>query len=200
MKSQVWGFHDYPVSQDFGIYNASLAGWYQYASDYGWPAGTHIGLDVGMPRGTPIYANEPGVVERAGFSDSFRPKPVWIRENDGDTAIYGHMWTNTVKVGDRVKKGDVLGTSGEQTVAGTMTPDGSGPHIHFELRSPSGKAIDPTPELQGSGKPYDNETMVNDSRYSFGVDSGQIQAYGKRMFVVIGGALAVVIGVMTIVR
>lgn len=150
VESQVWGFNTYPVTQEFGTYNPGTSWMYEYASDYGWPSGTHIGIDVGVPFGTPIYANESGTVEQSGFSDSFRPNPVWIKENDGDTAIYGHMWTNTVKTGDRVKRGDLLGTSGEQTERGTMTPDQTGPHIHYELRSASGKAIDPVPELTGT--------------------------------------------------
>jgi hypothetical protein len=44
----------------------------------------------------------------------------------------------------------MLGTSGEQTKRGTMEPDGTGPHIHFELRSPDDKAINPKPELEGA--------------------------------------------------
>jgi murein DD-endopeptidase MepM/ murein hydrolase activator NlpD len=113
-----------------------------------------------MPRGTPIFAKESGVVVEAGANEYFRPKPVYIQEDDGDIAIYGHLWDNTVKRGDHVAAGQKIGISGEQTIPGTMTPDGSGPHIHFELRRPvlddkgrptgSYKAIDPKDELLGA--------------------------------------------------
>lgn len=160
MKSIVWGYNDYPITQEFGVINPGTAYMYGYATAYGYPAGTHIGLDIGMPRGTPIYAKDAGTVIQAGFSDSFRPAPIWIREDDGDVAIYGHMWTNAVRVGERVLRGQYLGTSGEQTQRGTWTPDGTGPHLHFELRRPtpgadgrglSGyRAVDPKPELLGA--------------------------------------------------
>src|SRR5678816_619821 len=99
MKSLVWGNEDHPITQEFGTYDPATAGMYQYAAWYGWAAGTHIGLDVGMDRGTPIYAAEPGKVIQAGASESFRPRPVWIKQDDGKTAIYGHLWTNDVSVG-----------------------------------------------------------------------------------------------------
>jgi murein DD-endopeptidase MepM/ murein hydrolase activator NlpD len=153
MKSIVWGYTDEDITQGFGTYNPQTAGMYDYAAYYGWPAGTHIGLDVGVSKGTKIFAAEDGEVIQAGMSDSFRPKPVWIKEKDGDTAIYGHLWTNEVDVGDTVKAGDLLGTSGEQTKRGTMEPDGTGAHIHFELRSPDNTAIDPTQELTGASGP-----------------------------------------------
>lgn len=150
LRSPVWGNAPATVSQEFGVYNAQLASWYQYAADVGWPAGTHVGIDVAMPQGTPIYASESGTVIQAGWSDSFRPSPVWIREDDGDTAIYGHMWEATVRAGQRVRAGQMVGRSGQQTRRGTWIPDGSGEHLHYELRSPQGVAIDPVPELTGS--------------------------------------------------
>lgn len=150
ITSIVWGKKAYQITQEFGTYNPSTAGMYNYAASVGYPAGTHVGLDVGVPKFTPIFAAEPGTVIQAGFSDSFRPYPVWVKEDDGETAIYGHLWTDDVKVGDRVEAGTQLGISGEQTVKGTMTPDGSGAHIHFELRNEAGKAIDPKSELTGA--------------------------------------------------
>src|SRR4051795_11529025 len=102
ITSLVWGKKTYPVTQGFGTYNPSTAGMYDYASTVGWPAGTHVGLDVGVPKLTPIFAAESGEVIQAGASDSFRPMPVWIKEDDGQTAIYGHLWSDKVQVGDKV--------------------------------------------------------------------------------------------------
>lgn len=160
LSSGAWGDQSFPITQPFGVYNAELAGWYQYAAEYGWPAGTHIGLDVGMPKGTAIHAVESGTVKESGFSDSFRPNPVIIEEDDGDVAIYGHLWSNVVAPGQKVRAGQFIGRSGEQTIRGTMTPDGSGPHLHYELRRPDPvtggyKAVDPIPELTGAPDGYD---------------------------------------------
>lgn len=158
LQSIVWGNDAYPITQEFGGYNPGTADMYQYAAEYGWPAGTHIGLDVGVPLGTNIYAAEGGSVVQAGMSTSFRPRPVWIEEDDGDIAIYGHLATNAVRLGDDVERGDLLGQSGEQTHPGTTIPDGTGPHIHFELRR-SGKAIDPDESLRGTGKVSDTSRV-----------------------------------------
>lgn len=160
--SLVWGNDSYPVTQEFGTYDPSTAGMYGYAADVGWPAGTHVGLDVRTPKGTPIFAAESGDVIAAGMNDYFRPMPVMVKEEDGDTAIYGHLWTNDVNIGDKVQAGQQLGTSGEQTEPGTFNPDGTGAHIHFELRNAAGKAIDPTPELTGAeGSLIPNRPKLN---------------------------------------
>lgn len=155
LSSEVWEGKPYEISQPFGYYNPELAGWYEYAKYYGYPAGTHIGLDVAVPKGTAIHAAQSGTVVESGFNDSFRPYPVIVEEEDGDIAIYGHLWSNVVSPGQKVRAGQFLGRSGEQTVKGTMTPDGSGPHIHFELRRPDPvtggyKAVDPAAELTGA--------------------------------------------------
>jgi murein DD-endopeptidase MepM/ murein hydrolase activator NlpD len=152
MKSIVWDNQDFPVTQEFGV-PGFRPDWYQYSADLGWPAGYHVGLDIGMPRGTTIRAAQGGQVIQAGMSPYFRPEPVWVQEDDGDIAIYGHLWKSKVKEGDSVAPGQVLGISGEQTYPGTKVPDGSGPHLHFELRRPKGGsyvAVDPKPELLGA--------------------------------------------------
>lgn len=161
MRSAVWGGIDAPITQGFNVYNAEYdaQGAYDYVTQYGLEKGHHGGLDIGVEKGTRLYALNPGRVVQAGFSDSFRPSPVWIeaddnpettRDESGYIEIFGHMWTNAVKTGDRVKPGQILGTSGEQTVRGTWTPDGSGPHLHFELRRGGTRIEDPTGWLTGT--------------------------------------------------
>lgn len=159
MTSGVWGNKSLPVTQPFGVYNESTAYMYAYAANLGWPAGTHVGIDIGMPRGTPIYAAADGVVSQAGPSQYFRPNPVWIEATDDPNTtaydpeihVYGHLWENVVNVGQAVARGDLLGYSGEQTVSGTRTPDGTGPHLHFERRTGDNtKALDPGPLLTGT--------------------------------------------------
>lgn len=209
IKSGVWG-GEYAVTQPFGVWGGELAPWYKYAADYGWAAGTHIGIDVATPKYTPIYAAQDGVVEEAGWSNSFRPNPVTVRESDGDMAIYGHLWSASVSPGQKVKAGKtLLGYSGEQTIAGTMIPDGSGPHIHFELRRPDPvtggyKAVDPVPELAGlpdTYRPGDDYTKDGGlgSQYSFGLPSGaEAQAIGARVGLFVVGGLALAVGVWVV--
>lgn len=169
LKSPAWGNQAYPVFQEFGVIpdDPEMRSWYEYAKHYGHPAGTHIGIDVGTPLGTPIYALNHGYVEKSGFDpDNFRPKPITIVTKDdpntiddesGYKEIYGHLWENTVTTGQTVTPGQQIGFSGEQTYHGTMTPDTSGPHIHFEVLQPGAdtttgfRALNPEKWLKKQG-------------------------------------------------
>jgi murein DD-endopeptidase MepM/ murein hydrolase activator NlpD len=177
IRSPAWGDKPFEISQNFGTYDPATAWMYpaEYTEPLGFPAGTHVGLDISMPRNTNIYALNTGKVTAGGpeISEFFRPKPVWIETDDdpntrgnekGYVEIYGHLWENFVDVGDRVKPGDLIGKSGQQTIKGTMTPDGTGPHLHFELRKPgeptsSGfRAINPQSWLVKAGTTSGGDT------------------------------------------
>lgn len=213
LASSVWGGKSVEITQGFGVYNSDHPDWYAYAEDYGQPYGTHIGLDIGVQRGTPIFALNDGIVSWAGFNNSFRPFPVYVEtEDDPDTRddesgyveIYGHLAANSVTTNQRIKAGKQLGVSGEQTVQGTTNvPDGSGPHLHFELRqpganTPSGyKAIDPTNWLQKKGivtKPDDtNEKPTETDPGSVTDLIPTVLDLGKRsLFVLIGGGILLI--------
>lgn len=204
MKSVAWNNEDYPITQGFGPDGGFNPLWYDYAKNYGWPAGTHIGLDVGVPKYHRINAVQPGTVIRAGWDDSFRPNPVWVKEDDGDIAIYGHLWDANVAVGQRVVSGQKVGISGEQTIKGTMTPDGSGPHIHYELRRPIGNqadgqglsgyvAVDPAYELTTAKSSGGIPTTTGGNLYGNQLmNSDDIKKLGIRVLLVIAG-LAVMV-------
>lgn len=203
MKSIAWGYQDEPITQGFGVYNPDTASMYGYASDYGWRAGTHIGLDIGVPKLSKIYSPVDGEVIQAGPAPYFRPNPVYVLQDNGDIAIFGHLWSDTVTPGQQVKAGDLVGYSGEQTLSGTMTPDGTGPHLHFELRqpdtsTPSGyRAIDPAPELTGgSGSLNDaGSGQLLSYRLGSGFASGD---WWERGFVGIAGIALALLGLNTL--
>jgi hypothetical protein len=154
LTSIVWGGIPTMVTQDFGVYNPATASMYDYAATVGWAAGTHVGLDVGVVDGTPIYAAEDGMVTESHDDGSiapyFRPRPVHIASAAGYEDIYGHLGRDQVTAGQAVHRGQLLGWSFEQTIPDTMTPDGSGPHLHFERRDPAGDAVNPAPLLVGA--------------------------------------------------
>ena len=197
MKSIAWGYDDYPITQGFGVYNPDTASMYGYAADYGWRAGTHVGLDVGLPKLTRVYSPVSGEVIQSGFAPYFRPNPVYVLQDNGDVAIFGHLWSDTVADGQRIKPGDLIGYSGEQTVPGTMTPDGTGPHIHFELRqpdpsTPSGfRAIDPSPELTGAKGTPTTDGMGTPLSFDFGIGNTD---WWKRGFLGIAGIAVLLLG------
>lgn len=140
-KIEVWPADSRQITQPFGVNP-------QVYKAFGAPG--HTGIDLGGQEGvTKIYAVAPGKVSKVGtqaqFSRDFG-NHVYIQHANGYTTIYGHMHTLLVKQGDNVVAGTPVGTLGN-------TGFSSGPHLHFELRSPRANApwprniIDPTPYL-----------------------------------------------------
>jgi murein DD-endopeptidase MepM/ murein hydrolase activator NlpD len=98
-------------------------------------------LDFEMPEGTEVVAAREGVVvdvkedsNVGGLTDTFRDKGnyVLIYHSDGTFGSYFHLRMNgaMVKVGQKVKRGEVIGLSGN-------TGWSSAPHLHFEVLLPS---------------------------------------------------------------
>ena len=86
----------------------------------------HTGIDIPAPTGTPAVAVASGTVIYSGVQGSYG-NTVMIRHDNGLVSLYAHNSSLVVKVGDKVKKGQVvtkIGTSGRST----------GPHLHFEIR------------------------------------------------------------------
>lgn len=86
----------------------------------------HTGIDIPAPTGTPAVAVASGTVIYSGVQGSYG-NTVMIRHDNGLVSLYAHNSSLVVKVGDRVKKGQVvtkIGSTGRST----------GPHLHFEIR------------------------------------------------------------------
>ncbi len=106
----------------------------------------HSGIDLATKEGTPILAAADGTVTYAG-RESDGAVIVKIKHADGYVTLYGHLNPDLdVKVGDVVSRGQEIGTEGD-------TGKSTGPHLHFALYDPSGKAIDPTPYLESGRLP-----------------------------------------------
>jgi murein DD-endopeptidase MepM/ murein hydrolase activator NlpD len=95
----------------------------------------HAGLDFAAPIGTPIYATADGVVKVAGFSDGGYGNHVIINHGYGYETLYGHMVRVKARVGQHVKRGEVIGYVGS-------TGKSTGPHCHYEVHK-NGQKIDP---------------------------------------------------------
>ncbi len=89
----------------------------------------HSGTDIAAPGGTPVYAARGGVVQTSAYASSSYGEYVVINHGDGYVTLYAHMQrgSRTVKEGDIVKQGQVLGKVG-------MTGSATGNHLHLELR------------------------------------------------------------------
>ncbi|HVO43609.1 MAG TPA: M23 family metallopeptidase, partial [Aggregatilineales bacterium] len=118
-----------------GAYNT---GKFQYAAGQG----LHFGIDFSVPCGTPIVAVADGIVDGVdNLSHGALPHNLAIYHPDpGYISFYGHLLQKaTLKVGQTVKRGDVIALSGDpdSTCVGR-------PHLHLEIRSRDyGTAYDP---------------------------------------------------------
>jgi murein DD-endopeptidase MepM/ murein hydrolase activator NlpD len=102
----------------------------------------HEGVDIAAKLGSPVRSMADGVISFAGDKEGYG-KMVEITHASGLTTRYGHLLETIAKVGDKVKRGDVIahvGSSGRST----------GPHIHFEVLK-DGHQVNPTTYLRPSG-------------------------------------------------
>lgn len=107
------------------------------------PAGGHTGDDWAVPVGTPVHAAGDGIIRHSSwFSANYLENPWWLTRMGGDTLVldcgdtaptfvYAHLSDSAANVGDRVRRGQVIGYSGN---SGTAT---TGPHCHMECLPPA---------------------------------------------------------------
>jgi murein DD-endopeptidase MepM/ murein hydrolase activator NlpD len=94
----------------------------------------HTGLDFRAAMGDPVRATADGKVASAGWAGGYG-RMVEIDHGNGLSTRYGHLSEISVKVGDSVKIGQVIGAVGS-------TGRSTGPHLHYETRI-DGEAVDP---------------------------------------------------------
>jgi murein DD-endopeptidase MepM/ murein hydrolase activator NlpD len=93
---------------------------------------THTGIDFGIGIGTPLYASEDGVIRAVDNNDKGIArrnkyqygKYILIDHNNNMTTLYAHMNRSIVSTGETVKRGQIIGYSGNTGYA-------TGPHLHF---------------------------------------------------------------------
>lgn len=95
----------------------------------------HTGLDFRAPVGTPIYATADGTVGHAGRKGNGYGIHIDLSHGYGYQTKYAHLSKVLVKEGQKVKRGDVIGLSGNTGLS-------KGPHLHYEVLK-DGKKIDP---------------------------------------------------------
>ncbi|RME29674.1 MAG: M23 family metallopeptidase [Deltaproteobacteria bacterium] len=85
----------------------------------------HYGIDIANQPGVPVMATAKGLVVFSGVSGGYG-KTVVIDHGYGIRTRYGHMNELKVKVGQRVERGEIIGTIGN-------TGRSTGPHLHYEV-------------------------------------------------------------------
>jgi murein DD-endopeptidase MepM/ murein hydrolase activator NlpD len=86
----------------------------------------HSGVDIAADQGKEIMAPGDGLITYASLRGAYG-NVIMIDHGNKLTTLYAHMQEFTVKVGDRVKRGTLIGRVGN-------TGRSTGPHLHYEIR------------------------------------------------------------------
>ncbi len=101
----------------------------------------HKGVDIGgVGTTTSVLATKAGVVITSALHRSYGNYVV-IMHGEGNTTLYAHMSSRSVKEGDTVTQGQVIGITGSTGVS-------SGPHLHYEITE-GGVRVNPLDYLPG---------------------------------------------------
>lgn len=103
----------------------------------------HTGLDFRASTGDPVRATANGRVVSAGWAGGYG-RMVEIDHGNGLSTRYGHMSRISVKVGEQIHIGQVVGEVGS-------TGRSTGPHLHYETRI-DGEAVDPQRFLRAGAR------------------------------------------------
>jgi murein DD-endopeptidase MepM/ murein hydrolase activator NlpD len=87
----------------------------------------HEGVDIISDVGTNVYATGDGVVRFSGRTSGGYGVVVEIAHGYGYTTLYAHLSRVLVRVGQAVKRGELIAKSGRSGLV-------SGPHLHYEVR------------------------------------------------------------------
>ena len=103
------------------------------SSSYGWRDDPftgkrtfHHGIDIATSQGNPIYATADGTVIQSR-TDKIGGKTIKIKHMFGYVTIYCHLSKFLVKVGQKVKRFEIIGLVGS-------TGKARGPHVHYEVQ------------------------------------------------------------------
>lgn len=102
---------------------------------------THTGIDVPAPRGTKVLAAKSGVVITSAYNAGGYGNYVVVSHGNGNTTLYAHLSSRSVKEGDSVKQGQTVGLVG-------TTGRSTGNHLHYEIRV-NNVRIDPVTKYKG---------------------------------------------------
>lgn len=123
-KHYIWPVRG-PITSHFGYRRSPVSGGSEF----------HHGTDIACPHGTPLVAPKDGRVLVAGRVPVYG-KTVLIRHRSRWTTFLAHMSGVRVRSGQQVRQGQIVGRCGSTGWA-------TGSHLHLEMRTPSGKYVDP---------------------------------------------------------
>ena len=129
-----------------GVWSALVAGDVapRVTSDYGYRThpvtgqtqSFHNAVDLAAPAGSMLTTSTNGTVEDVGYQKNLGNYAT-VRDENGYSYTFGHLDSPSVKTGQTVSAGDVIG---QQGATGRVT----GEHVHYSVRDPQGGSVNPS--------------------------------------------------------
>ncbi len=113
---------------------------------------SHQGVDYTIPERTRVFATADGVVKSVSLKNSTQGKQIVIDHGNGYETSYSHLALVDIPRYRRVKRGDIIGLSGNTGLSLT-------PHLHYEVRY-NGTRVDPVHYFFGELSPLEYQRML----------------------------------------
>jgi murein DD-endopeptidase MepM/ murein hydrolase activator NlpD len=94
------------------------------------------GIEIATQMGAPVWAAQDGVVSFVNDDFLGLGTVVLVQHDSATYSLYGHLHEPRVKIGDRVRQGDIIARAGN-------TGRTSGPQLHFRVYQ-QGSPVDPS--------------------------------------------------------
>jgi len=112
----------------------------------------HSGMDFTAPTGTDVYATGDGVVSTVKSARRELGNHIIIDHGFGYQSVYAHLHSFNVRVGQKVKRGDVIGFVGNTGLS-------TAPHLHYEVLA-NGRNVDPALFYFNDLSPEEYDRMI----------------------------------------
>jgi murein DD-endopeptidase MepM/ murein hydrolase activator NlpD len=112
----------------------------------------HSGMDFTAPTGTDVYATGDGVVSTVKSARRELGNHIIIDHGFGYQSVYAHLDGFNVRVGQKVKRGDVIGFVGNTGLS-------TAPHLHYEVLA-NGRNVDPALFYFNDLSPEEYDRMI----------------------------------------
>lgn len=107
----------------------------------------HGGMDIGVPKGTNVFAVKDGTVIHSGDNPNGFGRNLVIQHDDGLQTVYAHLDEKLAEEGQKVTAGALIGKSGN-------TGFSTGDHLHFQVQrrmnASLSDTVDPAAYLAGA--------------------------------------------------
>ena len=160
-----------PILPQTGSYKLSSSFGYRSDPVYGRSA-FHEGQDFASHKGNPVYATGDGIVEKVRYQYHGYGNEIIIDHGYGYRTRYAHLQSTLVVEGERIHRGDRIGTVGN-------TGKSTGPHLHYEVLF-KGRPIDPMNFMDMTMPVAEYKTMVSEREAARAMTRQSVADLSKR--------------------